>query len=102
MPKEFRFEGDSVRIRREGNKVILEPVEKSGWPPGFWERFDKLPPVSDEFEAAVREPFPPDSPYREQVIEDYVRWANEQHAARIAESAGDSSNGDDRDRPSES
>ena len=26
LPREFRFEGDKVRIRREGNKVILEPV----------------------------------------------------------------------------
>lgn len=26
LPREFRFKGDKVRIRREGNKVILEPV----------------------------------------------------------------------------
>lgn len=25
-PREFRFKGDKVRIRREGNRVILEPV----------------------------------------------------------------------------
>ncbi|MFX8685065.1 AbrB/MazE/SpoVT family DNA-binding domain-containing protein, partial [Acinetobacter baumannii] len=25
LPKEYRFEGKEVRIRREGNKVILEP-----------------------------------------------------------------------------
>ena len=25
LPKEFRFEGDAVRIRREDGKVILEP-----------------------------------------------------------------------------
>lgn len=24
LPKEFRFDGDEVRIRREGNRVILE------------------------------------------------------------------------------
>jgi hypothetical protein len=35
LPKEFRFEGDSVLIRREGNKVILEP--DLGWPPGYLE-----------------------------------------------------------------
>ena len=26
LPKEFRFEGKEVRIRREGGQVILEPV----------------------------------------------------------------------------
>jgi antitoxin VapB len=26
LPKEFRFEGTEVRIRREGARVILEPV----------------------------------------------------------------------------
>ncbi len=28
LPKEFRFEGDEVRIRRQGNAVVLEPVAK--------------------------------------------------------------------------
>lgn len=27
LPKEFRFEGDRVHIRREGRRVILEPHE---------------------------------------------------------------------------
>ncbi len=26
LPKEFRFEGDRVRIRRLGSAVVLEPV----------------------------------------------------------------------------
>ncbi|WP_216851240.1 antitoxin, partial [Acidisphaera sp. L21] len=26
LPKEFRFEGTEVRVRREGKAVILEPV----------------------------------------------------------------------------
>jgi len=26
LPQEFRFQGDEVRIRKEGNAVILEPV----------------------------------------------------------------------------
>ena len=30
LPKEFRFEGDEVRIRRHGSAVILEPVTE-GW-----------------------------------------------------------------------
>lgn len=28
LPKEFRFEGDEVRIRRQGNAVVLEPIAK--------------------------------------------------------------------------
>ena len=32
LPKEMRFEGvREVRVRREGKKVILEPVEESSW-----------------------------------------------------------------------
>jgi antitoxin VapB len=27
LPKEFRFAGDSVRIRRQGRGVVLEPIE---------------------------------------------------------------------------
>ena len=30
LPKEFRFEGEEVHIRRHGNTVILEPVA-SDW-----------------------------------------------------------------------
>jgi antitoxin VapB len=28
LPKEFRFEGNEVRVSRIGGKVILEPLEK--------------------------------------------------------------------------
>lgn len=27
LPKEFRFPGTEVRVRRDGNRVILEPME---------------------------------------------------------------------------
>jgi len=27
LPKEFRVEGDEIRIRREGSKIILEPIQ---------------------------------------------------------------------------
>ncbi len=37
LPKEFRFEGGEVEIRREGNAVILEPVTRREWPAGFFE-----------------------------------------------------------------
>ncbi len=30
LPKEFRFEGTEVRIRRSGNSVVLEPID-DGW-----------------------------------------------------------------------
>jgi len=40
LPKEFRFDVDSVLIRREGNKIILEP--DSDWPEGWWESFQGI------------------------------------------------------------
>jgi antitoxin VapB len=39
LPKEFRFKGSKVRIRKEGDKVIIEPLESSDWPAGFWDSF---------------------------------------------------------------
>lgn len=36
LPKEFRFEGDEVRIWRRGAAVILEPI------PAGWTRLDEL------------------------------------------------------------
>ena len=38
LPKEFRFEGDEVTLRREGEAVILEPVRPRAWPRGYWQR----------------------------------------------------------------
>lgn len=40
LPKEFRFTGDAVEIRREGSAVILEPVTASEWPAGYWDWVD--------------------------------------------------------------
>lgn len=37
LPKEFRFEGDTVLVRREGDTIILEPPR--GWPEGYVESF---------------------------------------------------------------
>jgi antitoxin VapB len=37
LPKEFRFEGDAVEIRREGSAIILEPVKATAWPEDYWE-----------------------------------------------------------------
>ncbi len=39
LPKAFRFEGTEVTIRKQGEKVILEPLKKLKWSPGFWDIF---------------------------------------------------------------
>lgn len=43
LPKEFRFKGSEVKIRKEGNRIILEPMETSDWPDGFWDIFTPDP-----------------------------------------------------------
>ena len=40
LPKEFRFKGDSVLVRREGASVILEP---DGWPEDYLASFAGVP-----------------------------------------------------------
>lgn len=30
LPKAFRLEGDRVRVRREGRRLVLEPIYQSG------------------------------------------------------------------------
>jgi len=40
LPKAFRFKGREVKIRREGDKVVLEPLERDRWPDGFWDDFN--------------------------------------------------------------
>jgi antitoxin VapB len=42
LPKEFRFEDDEVAIRREGDRVILEPIRARKWPKGYWDRLREL------------------------------------------------------------
>jgi antitoxin VapB len=41
LPKEFRFDTDTVLVHREGNAVILEPVRE--WPAGWVESFAGVP-----------------------------------------------------------
>lgn len=54
LPKEFRFEGDEVRIRRVGDAVILEPVASD------WAWLDRVAGRLDEDAAAAsREPVAP-------------------------------------------
>ncbi|MDA3941617.1 MAG: type II toxin-antitoxin system VapB family antitoxin [Spirochaetia bacterium] len=39
LPKAYRFEGNEVKISKEGNKVILESLVISSWPEDFWDNF---------------------------------------------------------------
>jgi antitoxin VapB len=53
LPKDYRFSGDLVRIRRHGSAVILEPVAKD------WDWLDTLPGNLDaDVVAAVNEEVP--------------------------------------------
>ena len=53
LPKEFRFEGKEVRIRRRGDAVILEPV------PDDWAWLDAIVgKLDDDVIEAVNEPVP--------------------------------------------
>jgi virulence-associated protein VagC len=56
LPKEFRFSGPSVSIRKEGDAVILEPVKPAAWPPGF---FDEIRIDDPAFMRADQGPMPP-------------------------------------------
>ena len=55
LPKEFRFDADTVRIRREGDAVILEPIAAED----EWVSFPTLPDdLADAILAAVEEEVP--------------------------------------------
>ncbi|MGA8807561.1 MAG: AbrB/MazE/SpoVT family DNA-binding domain-containing protein [Thermoanaerobaculia bacterium] len=41
LPKEFRFDADTVLVHREGSAVVLEPVHE--WPAGYVESFSGVP-----------------------------------------------------------
>ncbi|MBI4755772.1 MAG: AbrB/MazE/SpoVT family DNA-binding domain-containing protein [Betaproteobacteria bacterium] len=58
LPKEFRFEGEEVRIRRHGAGVILEPI------PTDWAWLDALtgPVDADLQQAAAEQPAPQERP----------------------------------------
>lgn len=53
LPKAFRFEGEAVRIRRQGKAVILEPIAKD-W---AW-LDDNLGPFDQDMIDAIEEPVP--------------------------------------------
>lgn len=58
LPKEFRFSGNAVRIRRHGGAVILEPLDDD------WSWLDAIAgPLDKDFVEAVKEqPQPQESP----------------------------------------
>ncbi|HEV2722685.1 MAG TPA: AbrB/MazE/SpoVT family DNA-binding domain-containing protein, partial [Thermoanaerobaculia bacterium] len=49
LPKEFRFDTDTVLVHREGDCVILEPARQ--WPAGYVESFAGVP---DDFERPAQ------------------------------------------------
>jgi antitoxin VapB len=58
LPKDFRFEGDAVRIRRHGSAVILEPMADDwGWLDALVGTLD-----ADAKSAAQEQPEPQDRP----------------------------------------
>jgi antitoxin VapB len=53
LPKEFRVPGDEVRIHRQGNKIILEPIPKD------WAWLDDIKtPFDQDVIDAVNEDVP--------------------------------------------
>jgi antitoxin VapB len=62
LPKDFRFRGEEVRIRRHGNAVILEPVADD------WVWLDAIAAKpDDDFVEAVDEQ--PEQPERRELDE---------------------------------
>ena len=62
LPKEFRFEGKEVRIRRQGEAVILEPVAQDYSKDWAW--LDELVARVDGafLEEGIEEPLPQERP----------------------------------------
>ena len=56
LPREFRFQGDKVRIRRSGNCVVLEPVIGD---PEEWLAALKNIPADPDFMAQRKQPRTP-------------------------------------------
>jgi antitoxin VapB len=77
LPKEFRFDVEELSIRRVGSAVILEPIEKAKWPEGFWEEFDRLPDVPEDFRLPERPAPSSAQAYRDEVIEGWARSTEE-------------------------
>src|SRR5262245_21718911 len=50
LPKQMRFSTPEVTVRREGHRLILEPLDvkrdPKGWPMAFWELAGSAPEFS--------------------------------------------------------
>jgi antitoxin VapB len=58
LPKDFRFEGKEVAIRKDGDAVILEPVRKDF--KDLWAKLDALRDPENPFpERFPQPPMPP-------------------------------------------
>lgn len=58
LPKEFRFEGTEVLVRKEGDRVVLEPLDKPPFDVSAWRaRLDAY--LDTDFPPAEREPSRP-------------------------------------------
>lgn len=54
LPRRFALEGKRVRLRRlSGGRLLIEPVHKRRWPPGFFESFGRS---DSDLEAPTRPP----------------------------------------------
>jgi antitoxin VapB len=53
LPQEFRFQGQEVYIRKEGNQVILTPKESS-----WKDFFEKIPLASEDFMSERKDLIP--------------------------------------------
>lgn len=49
LPRDFRFPAgtNEVEIHREGDRLVLKPVQREDWPEDFWRAFEGM---SDDFE----------------------------------------------------
>jgi virulence-associated protein VagC len=56
LPAEFSLPGSEVSVRRQGNGVVLEPVNGASWPVGFFEAIRITDPA---FERPVQGELPP-------------------------------------------
>jgi antitoxin VapB len=64
LPKEFRIQGNEVRIRRQGAAIILEPIALD------WGWLDALTsPLDNDFQQAAQEqPLIPSRPEHDQLL----------------------------------
>lgn len=55
LPEEFRVDTHRLRIVRDGDRIVLEPLSEAldaqGWPPSFWSIFGK---IDDSFKLGER------------------------------------------------